>query len=219
MNELTESTVKQEALSVEEQAQAVVISNNTEYESAVTILKSIKESKQRFIDFFAPAKKAAAAAHKAICANEKSCTDPCDKAESIIKGKMLDYSSRVEAERRALEEEQRKAQQAEADKLLAEAAKAERQGDAVTATVNMAIAEQVVSVKPTVQIVAPSVQGVSKKKGWKVKITDEKAVPAYVNEICVRPVDERVLLQLRKLNPNVDIPGAEFYQEETLAIR
>lgn len=219
MNELTESTVKQEALSVEEQAQAVVISNNSEYESAVTILKSIKESKQRFIDFFAPAKKAAAAAHKAICANEKSCTDPCDKAESIIKGKMLDYTRRVEAERKALEEEQRKAQQAEADKLLAKAAEAEETGDAFQASVNMAMAEQVVSISPAVQVSAPSVRGVSTKKVWKVRITDEKTVPAYVNDICVRPIDEKALLQLRKLNPNVKIAGVAFYQDSTIAVR
>lgn len=219
MNELTESTVKQEALSVEEQAQAIVITNNTEYESAVTILKSIKESKQRFIDFFAPAKKAAAAAHKAICANEKSCTDPCDKAESIIKGKMLDYSRRVEAERRALEEEQRKAQQAEADKLLAEAAKAEEQGDTLQATVNMAMAEQMASIKPAVQVVAPKVSGVSTKKVWKVKITDEKSVPSYVSGVCIRPVDTKKLLDLRRLNPNVEITGISFVQDSALSVR
>lgn len=219
MNELTESNVKQEALTVEQQAEAVQIATNEQYESAATILKNIKESRQKFIDFFAPAKKAAAAAHKAICANEKSCTDPCDKAESIIKSKMLTYQRRIEAERKAQEEEQRKAQQAEADKLLAEAAKAEEQGDTLQATVNMAMAEQMASIKPAVQVVAPKVSGVSTKKVWKVNITDERAVPSYIAGICIRSVDEKALLQLRRLNPNVEIAGVSFYQGSTLAVR
>lgn len=219
MNELTESTVKQEALSVEEQAQAVVISNNTEYETAVSILKSIKDSKKRFIDFFAPSKQAAAAAHKAICANEKSCTDPCDKAESIIKRKMLDYTRRVEAERKALEEEQCKSQQAEADKLLAQAAQAEKSGDTFTASIAMAQADVVSQITAKVDVAKPKVSGVSTRTKTVVKIVDDSKIPAYINGFCIRTVDEKAILTLHKLNPGLEIPGLVFEQEKTVAIR
>ena len=219
MNELTESDVKQEALTVEQQAEAVQIATNADFENATTILKSIKSSKQKFIDFFAPAKAATNAAHKAVVANEKACITPCDKAESIIKCKMLTYSQKVEAERRAAEEQARKAAREESDRLLAEAAKAEKSGDTMQATVNMAMAEQMESVKPAVQVAAPKVSGVSQKKVWKVRVDDEKAVPAYVNGICIRPVDERAIMQLHRLNPNVKIDGVSFYQENTLAVR
>ena len=89
MEQLTESNVRQKALTVEQQAEAVQIVTNTDFENAAAILKNIKTSKQKFIDFFAPSKKATDAAHKAVVANEKACTGPCDKAESIIKRKML----------------------------------------------------------------------------------------------------------------------------------
>ena len=218
MNELTESDVKQEALTVEQQAEAVQIATNADFENAATILKSIKNSKQKFIDFFAPAKAATNAAHKAVVANEKACITPCDKAESIIKRKMLTYSQKIEAERRAAEEAARKKAQEESDRLLAEAAKAEKSGDSMAATVNMAMAEQVSGISPTVHTTIPK-SGVSTKKIWEVQITDEKAIPTYVNGICIRPVDERAIMQLHRLNPNVKIDGVSFYQENTLSVR
>ena len=218
MNELTESDVKQEALTVEQQAEAVQIATNADFENAATILKSIKSSKQKFIDFFAPAKAATNAAHKAVVANEKACITPCDKAESIIKRKMLTYSQKIEAERRATEEAARQKAQEESDRLLAEAAKAEKSGDSMAATVNMAMAEQVSGISPTVHTAIPK-SGVSTKKIWKVRVTDEKAIPAYVNGICIRPVDERTIMQLHRMNPNVKIDGISFYQENTLAVR
>lgn len=219
MNELSESTVKQEALTVEEQAQAVEITTNAQYENAATILQTIKTSKQKFTDFFAPSKKAAATTHKAICANESACLAPCDKADKIIRTKMLAYSQKIEAERRAVEEQARLAQQAESDKLLAEAATAEEQGDTFTATVNMAMAEQMSNLAPSVQVVTPKAAGISTKKIWQVQVTDDAAVPSYVNGVCIRPVDTKKLLDLRRLNPNVKIDGVEFYQTESLAVR
>lgn len=219
MEQLTESNVKQEALTVEQQAEAVQIATNADFENAAAILKNIKTSKQKFIDFFAASKKATDAAHKAVVANEKACTTPCDKAEAVIKRKMLAYSQKIEAERRAAEEEARKKAKEESDRLLAEAAKAEKSGDTMQATVNMAMAEQMETVKPVVQVAKPQVQGISTKKVWKVRVTDEKAVPAYIAGICIRPVDERAIMQLHRLNPNVEIPGCTFYQDTQLAVR
>lgn len=216
---MDELAVKAEATTLEQQAEAVKIATNSDFENAATILKNIKASKQKFIDFFAPSKKATDAAHKAVVANEKSCTDPCDKAESIIKRKMLAYSTKIEAEKRAAEEQAKKAAQEESDRLLAEAAKAEKSGDTMQATVNMAMAEQMESVKPAVQVFKPQVQGISTKKVWKVRVDDEKAVPNYANGICIRPVDERAIMQLHRLNPNVTIPGVTFFQTEQLAVR
>jgi len=219
MEQLTESNVKQEALTVEQQAEAVQIATNSDFENAATILKNIKASKQKFIDFFAPSKKATDAAHKAVVANEKACTTPCDKAEAIIKRKMLAFSQKIEAERRAAEEAARKKAQEESDRLLAEAAKAEKSGDTMQATVNMAMAEQVSSIKPAVHVAAPKVTGVSKKKVWKCCITDSSKVPVAVCGVCIRPIDTKAVMQLHRLNPSIGIDGIEFYQDEQIAVR
>ena len=216
---MDELTVRQEATTLEQQAQAYQISTNEDYSEAAEFLKRVKGAESEVKAYWKPAKDAAAKAHKEICAKEKAMLSICESAEKILKGKMLVYSQKIEAERRAAEEQARKAAQEESDRLLAEAAKAEESGDSASATVNMAMAEQVSSIAPAVQVAAPKVTGVSTKKVWKVRVSDAKAVPSYVAGICIRPVDERALLQLRRLNPNVEIPGVTFFQAEQIAIR
>lgn len=216
---MDELTVKQEATSLEQQAQAYTIATNEDYEQAAEFLKRVKAARKQVEDYWEEPIKKAFEAHKALTVKRKQMTDTCDSAEKVMKRKMLAYSTKIEAERRAAEEQARKAAQEEADRLLAEAAKAEESGDTMQATVNMAMAEQVASIKPAVQVVAPKIQGVSTKKVWKVKITDAKAVPSYVAGICIRPVDERAIMQLRRLNPNVEIAGVAFFQTEQLAVR
>ena len=216
---MDEIEVKQQATTLEQQAQDYQIATNDDYEQGAEFLKRVKGTEKEVKSYWKPAKDAAAKAHKEICQKEKAMLSICESAEKILKGKMLSYSQKVEADRRAAEEAARKTAQEESDRLLAEAAKAEKSGDSASATVNMAMAEQMESVKPTVQIAAPKVTGVSKKKVWKVRVDDEKAVPSYANGICIRPVDERAIMQLHRLNPNVEIPGVTFFQTEQLAVR
>lgn len=216
---MDEIEVKQQATTLEQQAQAYQIATNDDYEQGAEFLKRVKGTEKEVKAYWKPAKDAAAKAHKEICQKEKAMLSICESAESCLKQKMIAYSQKIEAERRAAEEAARKKAQEESDRLLAEAAKAEKSGDTASATVNMAMAEQMENVKPAVQVAAPKVAGVSKKKVWKVKITDEKAVPTYVAGICIRPVDERAIMQLHRLNPNVKIPGVTFFQTEQLAVR
>lgn len=219
MNELSETQVKQEALSVEEQANALVVNSNEGYNTAAAFLKQIKTAKKKVTEYWKPAKDAAAKTHKEICQKEKAMTSVCDNAEKTIKAKMLTYSQKVEAERRATEEAAEKAKKEEADRLLAEAANAEKSGDTMQANVNMSMAEQVESVTPTVQVATPKVTGVSTKKVWAARVTDAEQVPAYINGFCIRQIDGRAIMQIRKLNPNIKIPGIEFYQKTQIAVR
>ncbi len=216
---MDELTVKQEATTLEQQAQAYQIVSNTDYEEAAGFLKRVKGAEREVKSYWKPAKDAAAKAHKEICAKEKTMLSICESAEQTLKQKMLAYSTKIEAERHAAEEQARKAAQKESDRLLAEAAKAEESGDSASATANMAIAEQVSTIAPVAHVAAPKVTGVSTKKVWKVRVDDAKAVPAYVAGICIRPVDEKAIMQLHRLNPNVEIPGVAFFQTEQLAIR
>lgn len=216
---MDELTVRQETTTLEQQAQDYTISTNTDYSGAAEFLKQVKNAKKQVEDYWKEPIQKAFEAHRALTAKRQQMVSVCESAEKVMKRKMLTYSQKIEAERRAAEEQARKAAQEESDRLLAEAAKSEEQGDATQAAVNMAMAEQVSSIAPAVQIVAPKIQGVSTKKVWKVRITDEKAVPNYVNGICIRPVDERAIMQIHRLNPNVKIAGCEFFQSEQLAVR
>lgn len=161
---MNEIQVKEQAATLEQQAQDYQIVSNTDYEEAAGFLKRVKGAETEVKAYWKPAKDAAAKAHKEICEKEKAMLSICESAEKILKGKMLVYSQKIEAERRAAEEEARKAAQAESDRLLAEAAKAEKSGNSMAATVNMAMAEQMESVKPAVQVAAPKVTGISTKR-------------------------------------------------------
>ena len=216
---MNEIEVKQQATTLEQQAQAYQIATNEDYEEAANFLKRVKGARKQVEDYWEEPIKKAFEAHRALTAKRKQMTDTCDSAERAMKKKMLTYSKKIEAERRAAEEQARKAAQEESDRLLAEAAKAEKSGDTMQATTNMAMAEQVSTLYPAVQVVAPKVSGVSKKKVWEVRITDEKAVPAYANGICIRPVDKRAIMQLHRLNPSIEVNGIEFYQDEQIAVR
>ena len=216
---MDELTVKAEATTLEQQAQAYSIATNEDYEQAANFLKRVKGAANEVKTYWKPAKDAAAKAHKEICEKEKAMLSICESAEKILKDKMLSFSQKVEAERRAAEEQARKAAREESDRLLAEAAKAEKSGDTMQATVNMAMAEQIESVKPAVQVAAPKVTGVSKKKIWKCRITDSSEVPVAVCGVCIRPIDTTAVMQLHRLNPNIKIPGCTFYQDTQLAVR
>ena len=216
---MNEIQVKEAATTLEQQAQAYTISTNEDYEQGAEFLKRVKGAAKEVKTYWKPAKDAAAKAHKEICEKEKAMLSICESAERILKQKMLTYSQKIEAERRAAEEAARKKAQEESDRLLAEAVKAEKSGDTMQATVNMAMAEQVSSIKPAVHVAAPKVIGVSKKKVWKCCITDSSKVPVAVCGICIRPIDTKAVMQLHRLNPNVKIDGVSFYQENTLSVR
>lgn len=216
---MNEIQVKEQAATLEQQAQTYQIATNEDYSQGAEFLKRVKGTEKEVKAYWKPAKDAAAKAHKEICQKEKAMLSVCENAEKILKGKMLTYSQKVEAERRAAEEQARKAAQEETDRLLVEAAKAEKSGDSVSASVNMAMAEQMESVKPAVQVVAPKATGISSKKVWKCKVTDSSKVPVAVCGVCIRPVDERAIMQLHRLNPNVEIPGVTFFQSEQFAVR
>ena len=219
MNELAETAVKEEAFTVEKQAKALAITNNEEYEFAGGFLRKIKETEKSIKDYWQPTKDAAAKAHKEICNKESAMLSVCNEAEKTLKSKMLTYNEQIEAERRAAEEEARKAQQEEADKLLAEAAKAESEGNSFSANIAVAQAETISEMPATVNIDKPKVQGISTRKKLTVSITDESKVPSYINGICIRPVDTKAILQLKRLNPSLEIPGISFKAESILSVR
>ncbi len=154
-----------------------------------------------------------------MTSKRKEMTDICDAAEKILKRKMITYSQKIEAERRAAEEEARKKAQEEADKLIEQAAKSEEQGDTMTANVQMAQAEMVTQITPKIEVQKPKAAGISTRTKTVVKVIDDKQVPAYFNGFCIRTVDEKAILALHKLNPGLEIPGIKFEKQKTLAVR
>jgi len=141
--------VSTKALTIIEQANAVIIKDSANYTAAGTLWKAIKDLKAQVKDTFRPIIQKAHAAHKEALAQEAKIFDPLDAASRTVKSAMEKYdreqealrlaeekrlrdiAEKEEAERRQAELDRLEAvRKAEEDRLMEAAAAAEKAGDA-----------------------------------------------------------------------------------------
>lgn len=207
---------------VEIQADSIFVTDAESFQAAADFGRVIKQKQALVKEFFEPLKKAANAAHKAVCAKEKSALAPLASAEAIIKQRMTDYTIEQERIRRAAEEELRRKQQEEAAKKAAEAAALEAAGKTEEANAAMAEAVAVESISQTltVQQEAPKATGAAVKRDWEVTIVDESAVPVSIAGAVIRPVDLSAVKSLvRASKGQISIPGITITETANITLR
>lgn len=196
------------------------VSSNDTYKKAAEYLKVIKAKIQTVVVFFADSKAKAAATHKAICASENKLLEPLKASDKSLRLAMNSYDAMVREEQRKAELEARRRQQEEAERLMQRAVKAEAEGDAIGVEIAIATASIVEEMKPVQTILAPKAAGISTRMKWVADIVDDKAVPAYINGVCIRPVDTSALQKLAQLsNGTMEISGVRFRQESIISVR
>ena len=197
-----------------ERAENMRIGNAREYEDAAAFLVEIKE-------YWKPSKDAAKAAHARICEQEKAMLAPMERAEKTIKAGMARYQTAEAEARREAERKAIKRQQIERDRLMNEAAEAEQAGDMHGAAISMAMAEMVEDMKASVLVAEPAkAVGTTVSKRWKARVVDEAAVPAYVNGMELRKINQTALDALARMSKGeASIPGVEFYQDTTISVK
>ena len=179
-------------------ASELAILDNKGYELAGAMLVELKTYAKRVEEYWEQPKKSAHKAWKDICAKEKTMLDPLEKAEKTIKTKMGEYQRQQEAKERAIREELKRRQREEAERLLREAEEKEAAGDILGADLALAQAELMEQSAPVAAIQQPNAAGVSSRKVWKARITDESQVPVEVAGIVIRPVDLSALNNLQR---------------------
>lgn len=201
-------------------ASELAITNNKDFELAGAMLVELKTYAKKVTDYWAEPKKSAHKAWKDICDREKAMLDPLNKAEKLIKGKMAEYQREQEAKERAIREELERRQREEAERLLKEAQEKEAAGDMLGADLALAQAELMEQSAPVAAIQQPNAAGVSSRKVWKARITDESQVPVEVAGIVIRPVDLSALNNLAKATKGkAKIAGVEFYEDIIMSAR
>lgn len=173
-----ETQLEAEKVSLVEQAKAITVKNQESYDLASNFIKRVNESIKKVVDVFKEPKESAHKTHKSICDKEKALTDSLTSAVAIVKKTMVVY---VEEQKRIEQEIQRKQEEArriESDRLMKEAAEAEKNGNQFQAEVSMQMAQS---------LETPSnFTGNTKQQGTRVTkslvIVDEMAVP---RELCV----------------------------------
>jgi len=213
-----------EATEILVQAKTYTIKTAEQFQAVGEELKRIKGVRKQVDDLFDTIIKKAHEAHKAAVASKKQLTDPLDMAEGAFKKAMLVYNAEqqrlaaVEQEKlRAIAEEQARK---EREKLEAQALKAMESGKEEKAEELLSCAETVQAFVPIVTPQVSTVSGVSTRKTWKAKVVNPSLVPAYSGDIELRKIDQGQLDRIAKMTSgSAKIPGVEFYEESSLAVR
>lgn len=188
-------------------AMALVINSNETFTLADKFCVTLKGLENEIIADFAESKKAAAATHKKICAQEKAHLDKVVPPRTMIKQKMAAWQDEQERLRREEEERQRiEAKKKADDEALRQAEMAEAEGKPEAAA---AILEAPVYVAPVV--VAPTTPKASTviRKMWTFRVVNAALVPRQY-----LIVDESALRKQAAATGNaLAVPGVEFYQK------
>lgn len=201
--------IKQSGSPLLEQARSVArsIVGGETYKIAADFMLKIKSHRKLISEKLSPPKQAAHSAWSKICALERELDTPYEAAEVEVKNGMSAYLREEEIKRRKTEAEMRaKLQKEEEDRRLETASKLEVEGKHEQAA---AVIEKPI-VTPPVTIAAPEkVQGESRKKVWRFKVTDDAIVP---REFMV--VDERKIRQAVNLyKDKTKIPGVDVWED------
>lgn len=217
-----ESKLDRKVSLIEQQASDVVVDSEEGFVLAGELTKQVKEMQKQVTDYWEPMRKSTYEAYSAVNQHKKQMLDPLASAEKILKRKMSDYTMEQERIYREQEEAMRKAAEAEMARKLEEAEEAESRGDAVGAEFAMAEAEVMegVAVSGGFRPQAPKAKGVSQTKTWKITKIDSEKVPVSLNGMELRPVDEKLVLQLIKASKGkIAIPGVEYKEDVIISVR
>lgn len=218
----TESKLGEEVGIVEIRANQVVISTDDDYKSAGLATSEVKRMQKKVEEYWEPMRASAKKTYDDVLAHKKEMLEPLKKAEQILKSKMSDYLLEQERKRKEQEEAMRKLAEAEADRKLQEAIDASNAGDTAAAEFAMAEAEVYDTVAATSALAkqTPKAEGVSTTKAWKITAIDSKQVPVEFCGMELRPVDEKLVMQLiRSSKGKIVIPGIKYEETVTISVR
>jgi len=202
------------ALSVPDQANAIIINSNEDYTRAGQLLITIKGIRKKIEETFKPIKQKMDAAKKEVLDQEKAADAPLAAAEAIIKPRIAQWNAEQERIRQAEEKRlQEIARKEEEDRQIAAAIAAEQSGNKEEAE---AIIEAPVQAAPVVvPKLVPKVAGVSFTKQWKFRITDEAKIPRQY--LCVD--EQKIGAVVRAMKDAANIPGVEVYCVDNVSSR
>ena len=174
-------------------------------------IKNIKNQKEKIISYWSDEKEKAKKAYQEIYDKEKEMLDVCEKAEKTLKDAILKYKTAVtektvELSAKALPYKEQEIQDILNDTTISE----EEKSNDVELLENLPYFST---------NYFPKIKGLNFQKRWNIKVLDEKSVPAYFDDCEIRPIKTAKILEMRKQNPNINIPGIEFYQQENVIIK
>lgn len=216
MNELE---IKEKSAIIYEASQEISVNNQEDLNNVIEILQGVKVHREKIIKYWKSPKESAKRAYDEIRSKEKEMLKICDETTKNLKKEILCYKTLQEKKAAKLSIEAEKYRSQEVDKLLNESIEAQQNGDEIEAESKFRQAEMIENLEKYTTKYFQKADGMAVQRRWQSRITNHKLVPAYFNGIEIREINTQKLLEIRKQQPSVKIPGVEFYQSETIAIR
>lgn len=227
-----EAELEQETLTLYEQATSLIVSDAATYAAAGELGKGLKDLEKKIVDYFAPMKKAAHEAHKAITKKESDELAPVKEAMDVVRKTMNTFIQeqeriRREAERKARAEEEERARK-EKERLEAQVLKALESGKDEKAESLLEKADNVYAAPVTV---APMVDRTLRTSSGNItqakdiKVTVLQMIP-FLQALCAQnpgavanivKIGDGPLKAFVKTNGIKSFPGLAI--EETLGVR
>jgi flagellar biosynthesis GTPase FlhF len=216
--EFQPNEVKERALTIIEQANAIVITDNSAYNFAGVLWKNIKDLKDQVNNTFKPIIEKAHAAHKEALAQKAKIFDPLDAASRTVKSAMEKYDREQEAIRKAEEARLAEIARKEAEeRALLDAIAAEEEAKRNGATQEQATAEaeaiiaEPVYVPPVVLPRAtPKLQGGPVfQKRWDFEVVNASLIPRQYLTVDLVKIRQIVTA----LKDQTNIPGVKVFEK------
>ena len=203
------------ASSLVEAARQITVASQEDFERAAEFGKGVSTFIKNVEAFFSPLKKAAKAAHTALCDREKEILKVPLQADEIVKG----TANKWKAEQKRKDEEALRIEQ----ERLRIKAEADRKEELATLkalgakdAVKVLKATPVVVAQAEVAPVFQKVAGTRNRTEWHFEITDKNLVPKQFWAIDERAVREYVKAMREKAIPGggFEIPGVKVWSTE-----
>lgn len=217
-----EEALSREVSIYEAEALRMVVASDEDFARAGEVLKEVKRMQKKVTKYWEPLRVSAKKNYDIVLAHKKEMMSPLESAEKIIKSKETAYVDERKRKQREREEAMRKLAQAEVERKLEEASRAEVAGDAVGAEYAMAEAEVLDDVAKNGKVGAamPKAAGISTSKAWKITSIDASQVPVEIGGAIIRPVDEKAVMDLIKATKgSIKIPGISYEETVNISVR
>lgn len=195
------------ALTYLEFANEIAIANDEQYVAAGQFVLDVKKLLKEINDTFDDPIKKQREALESLRDAKKKHAEPLEKAEGIVKPKLVEWKK--ESDRRCAELEkklQKEAEAREAEARKAEVAALKSQGKPEEAK---ALAKAPVAVAPiSVTSTLPKVKGISFATAWDFKIADEQKIPREflsIDMVKIRGVVERMGKDATKIIAGIEV--------------
>lgn len=215
---MDEIEIKKQSFDIQKVSNEIKISDNESLGVVFEILKALKKHKENITSYWKSAKESAKKTYQDIVFKEKQMINVCENSEKVLKDKILSYKQIQAIRYQKLINQAEIERKNQIKKVLSEALNLKIRGKCEESKLKFAELEKLERAKLSLDL-NKSPNKINTQKRFKCKVTDNKLVPCFFNEVEIREINTKKLLEIRKENPDIEIPGVKFYIEENLVIR